>query len=105
MEVTSIRTDSISGGRDLAGSTGAELVLPAPAEWKFGTVEGSVLAYVPDVAAATPEDLDPSREVWVGCETGHRAHIAASILHTRGFDPVVLTGAGIAEVVAALGSG
>jgi len=76
----------------------------APAEWKLGTVEGSVLAYVPDVAAATAEDLDPSREVWVGCETGYRANIAASILETRGFDPVVLTGAGIADVVAALGS-
>lgn len=77
----------------------------APAEWELGTVEGSVLAYAPDVAAGTPEALDPNREVWIGCETGYRASIAASVLQTRGFEPVVLAGAGIADVVAALGSG
>lgn len=77
----------------------------APAEWELGTVDGSMLAYAPDVAAATPEGLDPSKEVWIGCETGYRANIAASVLQTRGFEPVVLAGAGIADVFAALGSG
>ncbi len=32
----------------------------APAEWELGTVDGSVLAYAPDVSAGTPKALDPN---------------------------------------------
>lgn len=91
----------------VAGVTSGAQVLDAraPAEWSLGTVDGSVLAYAPDVAAATPVGLDPTREVWVGCETGYRASVAASVLQSRGFQPVVLTDAGIVEVLKAIGSG
>lgn len=105
LEVDSYRL--VDTNEFVAGVTSGAQVLDAraPAEWKLGTVDGSVLAYAPDVAAATPEALDPNREVWIACETGYRASIAASVLQTRGFEPVVLKGAGIAEVVTALGVG
>ena len=71
----------------------------APNEWDFGTVAESTLCYAPDVVAGTPETLDPGRPVWIACETGYRASIAASALETRGFEPIVLAGAGVAEVL------
>jgi glyoxylase-like metal-dependent hydrolase (beta-lactamase superfamily II)/rhodanese-related sulfurtransferase len=74
----------------------------APDEWKLGTVDGSVLRYAPDVARAIPEDLDAEREVWVACETGYRASIAASFLQAKGLEPVVLADAGIVEVLETL---
>ena len=74
----------------------------APDEWDLGTVPGSIKAYAPDVAAESPGELDASREVWIACETGYRANIAASFLQREGFEPVVLVDAGIPEVVAEL---
>ena len=74
----------------------------APNEWDLGTVPGAVLAYAPDVATSPPPQLDRSQEVWIACETGYRANIAASFLQREGFDPVVLVDAGMPEVVAAL---
>jgi glyoxylase-like metal-dependent hydrolase (beta-lactamase superfamily II)/rhodanese-related sulfurtransferase len=74
----------------------------APNEWATGYVEASTRCYAPDVVSGTPESLDPDRPVWVACETGYRASIAASALQSRGFEPVVLAGAGVTEVLRAL---
>jgi rhodanese-related sulfurtransferase len=71
----------------------------SPTEWAGGTIPGSTLAYVADVALATPAGLDQGREVWVVCETGFRANLAASVLEVRGFKPVVLVGPGTPEVL------
>ena len=71
----------------------------SPVDWAGGTIPGSTLAYVPDVALATPVGLDQGREVWVACESGYRANLAASVLEVRGFRPVVLVGPGVPEVL------
>lgn len=71
----------------------------APNEHEDGIIRGSTLAYAPEVVAETPGKLDPSRPVWVACETGYRASIASSALQARGFEPLVLVDSGVAEVL------
>ncbi|MFQ5523943.1 MAG: rhodanese-like domain-containing protein [Acidimicrobiia bacterium] len=86
-----------------AAASGVQLLdVRAPNEWETGTLPGSVLAYTPDVVQATPEDLIREEPVWLVCESGYRATIAASALEQRGFDPVVLHGAGVPDVLRAL---
>jgi hydroxyacylglutathione hydrolase len=77
----------------------------APDEWEDGHLEGSVHCYLPDLTDGVPEELDPERPVWVACASGFRAMIAASLLEAAGFEPVVLDGAGIPEVLDALNGG
>ena len=85
-----------------AAAEGAQILdVRAPNEWSQGVIEGSVLGYVPDVAATTPPGLEADSPVWLICETGFRAGIAASILQNRGFDPVVLIEKGATDVLAA----
>lgn len=69
----------------------------APSEWNGGTIPGSLLVYVPDVLGVG-DMIDPDRPVWVVCESGFRASIAASLLATRGYRTVVLSGAGVDDV-------
>jgi rhodanese-related sulfurtransferase len=84
-----------------AVADGAQLLdVRNEAERSEGTVPGSIESYVPDLAEATPEGLIAGREVWVACESGYRASLAASLLEARGFVPVVLNDAGIADVLA-----
>jgi rhodanese-related sulfurtransferase len=64
----------------------------------LGTVEGSKLVYVPDLLGGVAADFDPGLPVWVLCETGFRASMAASLLAPHGFHPVVLDGSGVREV-------
>jgi len=83
-----------------AVEAGAQVLdVRSPIDWADGTIPGSTLAYVPDVALATPVGLDQGREVWVACESGYRANLAASVLEVRGFRPVVLIGPGVPEVL------
>lgn len=72
----------------------------SPDEWETGVLEGSVLSYVPDLARATPPDLDDRRPVWLVCGTGYRATIAAGIVQGRGFVPMVLAEGGATDVLA-----
>lgn len=72
----------------------------APDEWETGTLEGSVLSYVPDLVRATPPELDGERPVWLVCGTGYRATIAAGIVQGRGFEPMVLAEGGATDVLA-----
>lgn len=70
----------------------------APAEYRERHLIGSIHHYAPDLEKADLGLLDPGRDVWVVCGTGHRASIAAGILQTKGFRPTVLTGVGVHEV-------
>ncbi|HSM00863.1 MAG TPA: MBL fold metallo-hydrolase [Acidimicrobiia bacterium] len=82
-----------------AGSGAQILDVRAPNEWDEGSIEGSILSYVPDVARETPPGLREDQPVWVLCGSGYRASIAAGILKDRGFDPVVLTDGGVTDVL------
>lgn len=83
-----------------AAREGAQLLdVRAPNEWDDGFVEGSILSYLPDLARATPEGLDPEEPVWLVCGTGYRASIAAGILQGRGFEPIVLSKGGATDVL------
>ena len=84
-----------------AAADGAQLLdVRNEAERSEGTVPGSIESYVPDLAEAMPDGLIAGGEVWVACESGYRASLAASLLEARGFVPVVLNDAGIADVLA-----
>jgi glyoxylase-like metal-dependent hydrolase (beta-lactamase superfamily II)/rhodanese-related sulfurtransferase len=61
-------------------------------EWAWGTVPGSHLVFVADLASRLGE-LPADRPVWVICSNGHRAAIAASMLDGAGI-PVRLVGNG-----------
>lgn len=74
----------------------------APNEWESGVIEGSHRMYAPDLAGAPPPGIDRDRPVLVGCETGYRASLSASLLQRRGYQPEVLIGVGIPEVIATI---
>lgn len=71
----------------------------APADWAHGTVPGSTTCYTPDLVDGIPPSLNPDQPVLIACETGYRATIAASILQSYGYSPIVLVGAGIPELL------
>ncbi|MEA1902522.1 MAG: MBL fold metallo-hydrolase [Actinomycetota bacterium] len=86
-----------------AVSDGAQILdVRAPNEWDLGIIDDSTRVYVPDVVASTPGVLDPTRPVWVACETGYRASIVATTLEQRGFEPVVLAEYGVTDVLSRL---
>jgi rhodanese-related sulfurtransferase len=86
-----------------AVANGAQMLdTRAPNEWETGMVEASTRCYAPDVISGTPAGLDQNRPLWIACETGYRASIAASALQSRGFEPVVLAEAGVTEVLRSL---
>lgn len=76
----------------------------APNEWDSGVIAGSHLRYVPDLAGtgAVLQGIDPDRPLLIGCETGYRASLAASLLQREGYEPEVLSGAGIPDVLNAI---
>jgi len=83
-----------------AAEEGAQMLdVRAPDEWEGGVVEGAILSYLPDIANETPPGLEKTSPVWVACGTGYRAHTAAGILQSRGFEPIVLEGAGATDVL------
>ncbi|MBQ0893392.1 MBL fold metallo-hydrolase [Micromonospora sp. U56] len=65
-------------------------------------LDGAVERFLPDlITEGVPAEIDPDRPVLVACGSGRRAAIAATLLARDGYQPVVLTGAGVADVVAA----
>lgn len=82
-----------------AGDDVQVLDVRSPGEWTDGHLAGSVHAYLPELATFTPSELDPSRRVYVGCTTGHRASTAAGLLADRGYQPVVMVGASLLGVM------
>lgn len=74
-----------------------------PSEYEQAAVPGAARRFLPDLfTAGVPEALDSSRPVLVACGSGRRAAIAAGLLHREGYRPIVLTGAGIPDLAAAL---
>jgi rhodanese-related sulfurtransferase len=53
-------------------------------------------------AGVSDATLDRSRPVWVLCESGFRAAIAASQLVALGYRPVLLAKAGVTDVLGSL---
>lgn len=74
----------------------------APGEREESPLRGASARYVPDLAGGAPEDLDPSTPVWVVCASGYRSSIATSLLSRQGFEPVLVDGGGVADVLTAL---
>ena len=72
-----------------------------PSERKDVSLDGAVERFVADLATeGLPAELDKDRPVLVVCGSGRRAVIAATLLAKEGFQPAVLMGAGVAEVLA-----
>ena len=87
----------------MAVMNGAQtLDVRAPNEREASHITDSTYSYVPDIAAEIPDGLDTDRPLWVACETGYRANLAASILEAEGHDLRVLTDAGVTDVLANL---
>ncbi|MGP4095092.1 MBL fold metallo-hydrolase [Nonomuraea sp. KM90] len=74
-----------------------------PSERERTRLAGAVERFLPDLfTQGVPAELDPERPVLVACASGRRASIAGGLLAREGYRPLVLTDAGVAEVVAAL---
>lgn len=64
--------------------------------------DGAVERFAADVfTQGVPDELDPSRPVFVACGSGRRAAIVASRLLRDGFEVVALDGAGVTEIMSA----
>ena len=74
----------------------------APNEWEDGSIAASHLRYAPDMSEGAPNNVTKDRPVWVACETGYRASIAASFLRRDGYEPVVLMDAGVTDFLSEL---
>lgn len=73
-----------------------------PSEQADVGLDGAVRRFLPDlITEGIPTELDRTRPVLVACGSGRRAAIAATLLLREGYQPVVLTGAGVPDVVAA----
>ncbi len=75
----------------------------APGEWAAGSIPGSIHRYVPDLRDDLPDDLDVDQPVWIICGGGYRSEMAVRYLEAGGFQPTVVVGGGVADVLAALG--
>jgi len=84
---------------ELVAGTPQVLDVRAPGEWEAGSIPGAVHAYVPDLRSGIPEGLDPDRPVWVICGGGYRSQMAIVYLEAAGFEPVVVTGGGVENVL------
>jgi rhodanese-related sulfurtransferase len=83
-----------------AARSGAQVLdVRAPNEWDTGVIEGSILSYLPHLARSTPDGLSRDEPVWVACGSGYRASIAAGILGSRGFEPIVLVDGSATDVL------
>jgi hydroxyacylglutathione hydrolase len=77
-----------------------------PGEHASVSLPGATHRYLPELAeAGAPASLAASRPVLVACATGYRASMAASLLLREGFEPIVLDGVGIPELVGARSAG
>jgi len=72
-----------------------------PLEWESGHISGSVHCYLPDINKDMLRRIDTTRDVWVICESGSRASIAAGLLARFGIDPIVVARGGVTDVLKA----
>ncbi|NDL59680.1 MBL fold metallo-hydrolase [Phytoactinopolyspora mesophila] len=86
--------------RRLADPAAQVLDVRMPSEWAAERLGNTVERFLPDlVTEGIPEELDPKREVLTVCASGRRSTIAATILKRAGYQPVVLDGAGVADLL------
>lgn len=83
-----------------ATAAGAQVLdVRMPHETAATPLPGSTVRFLPDlVDDGIPADLDPARPVLVGCGSGRRASIAATVLTAHGFRVAVLNRAGVPDV-------
>ena len=74
----------------------------APGEWAAGSIQDSIHTYVPDLRDGIPQALDSQRPVWVICGGGYRSQMAVRFLEAGGFQPIVVIGGGVADVLVSL---
>jgi rhodanese-related sulfurtransferase/glyoxylase-like metal-dependent hydrolase (beta-lactamase superfamily II) len=84
------------------GEAGQVLDVRAPDEWADGHLDGSTHRYLPDLVDGPPMGLEPARPVWVVCDVGTRSSTAANLLRRAGFEPVVLAGGGVPDLLTLL---
>jgi rhodanese-related sulfurtransferase len=88
--------------RRMADRSTQVLDVRMPSEMETVRLDGATERFVADLAIeGIPASLDPDRPVLIICGSGRRAVIAATLLGRAGFQPAVLVGAGVAEVIAA----
>src|SRR5690606_28440745 len=83
---------------------GAQLLdVRMPSERERVRLPGAVERFLPDLfTRGVPGELDPERPALVARPPRRPAALAAGFLAGRGYRPLVLTGAGVAEVAAAV---
>ena len=98
-QLASYETVDVDAFLDALDNDGVQILdVRSPGEWSAGHIDGAIHRYVPDLRGSPPE-LDPDRDVWVVCESGYRATIAAGLLEQMGYKPVVLVGKGVGDVM------
>ena len=86
----------------LADPAAQVLDVRMPNERASVRLDGATERFLPDlITDGVPAEIDPARPVLIACGGGRRAAIAATLLAREGYQPVVLTGAGVADVVTA----
>ncbi len=60
-----------------------------PYEWRSGHISGAGNVPLPEVAVRS-QTLSEDEEIWVHCQSGFRAAIAASVLSGAGLFPVLV---------------
>lgn len=90
---------TLDGFRRMADPAAQVLDVRMPSERAAVRLDGAVERFLPDLfREGVPDELDRDRPVFVVCASGRRASIAATLLVREGFQPVVLTDAGVPEV-------
>ncbi len=74
----------------------------APGEWAADSIPGSIHRYVPDLRDELPAELDVKQPLWIICGGGYRSEMAVRYLEAGGFQPTVVVGGGVGDVLAAL---
>ncbi|GMQ85873.1 MAG: MBL fold metallo-hydrolase [Acidimicrobiia bacterium] len=98
-ELVSYRTVDVGEFVDALDAGGLQMIdVRSHAEWETGHVEGSKHRYLPYIPGS-PLGLDRDREMWIACESGQRATIAAGLVEEAGYRPVVLSEGGVPEIL------
>jgi hydroxyacylglutathione hydrolase len=101
LEGVELETGRTAAAEDLpdALSSGATVIdVRDPSEREMAHVAGTVHRYVPDLRYSIPGQDD---EVWVVCESGFRAAIAAGLIERAGRTPVTVSTGGVSSVLKA----
>jgi rhodanese-related sulfurtransferase len=73
--------------------------VPKEREWESGFVPGSLRIHLGDLPSRLAE-VQPDKEVWTACASGHRASIAASWLDRAGIPVRLVSKDGVPEWIA-----